>query len=151
MVFHSFFCIWSRFFRVQIFLGPGSRSRVRVWVQVLEVAIFYRFLMLALIEKAQFKKIYYLHFFKFFNSGRAGDTGRAMPPSPLFFLRSKKKKGKYRKVRKTFKAETMKRLSLRSKLYCLIHSRTSRIQERLKYFSVFHGPSTVKSISPARP
>ena len=51
----------------------------------------------------------------------------AMPPPPTF-LPSKKKKGKQRKAKKTFKAENIKRLSLKSKLYCLSHSRASRIQ-----------------------
>ena len=51
-----------------------------------------------------------------------GARGACQPPT---FLCSKKKKWKQRKARKTFKAETIKRLSLRSKLYCLSHSRTS--------------------------
>ena len=42
---------------------------------------------------------------------------------PLFCV-AKRKNGNKAK-RKTFKAETIKRLSLRSKLYCLNHSRTS--------------------------
>ena len=85
---------------------------------------------------------------------RDGDTwggelgGHVPPPPPPHFLRSKKKKGKQRKARKTFKAETIKRLSLRSKLYCLSHSRASRTQKFFlsanhggrQYFSVFHGP-----------
>ena len=50
------------------------------------------------------------------------------PCPPPHFLCSKKKKGKQRKARKAFKAETIKRLSLRSKLYCFSHSRASRIQ-----------------------
>ena len=64
------------------------------------------------------------------------------------FSRSKKKKGKERKARETFKAETIKRLSLKSKLYCLSHSRESRVKHFLlsanhggrQYFSVFLGP-----------
>ena len=76
---------------------------------------------------------------------------------PLTFLRSKKKKEKERKKRKTFKAETIKRLSPRSKCYCFSHSRASRIQTFFwsanhggrQYLSVFHGPFTWKSISPA--
>ena len=43
------------------------------------------------------------------------------------FLPSKKKKGKQRGKRKTFKAETIKRLSPRSKCYCFSRSRVSRI------------------------
>ena len=69
--------------------------------------------------------------------GRPGGHG---PPT---FLHSKKKKGKQREKRKGFKAETIKRLSPRSKYYCFNHSRASRIQK------FFHGPSTLKSISPA--
>ena len=83
--------------------------------------------------------------------------GEAWVPCPHpHFLCSKKKKGKQRKPRNTFKSDTIKRLSLRSKLYCLSHSRASRIQTFFlsdnhggrQYFSVFHGPSTLKSISP---
>ena len=85
-----------------------------------------------------------------------GGWAGVMPPPPTF-LRSKKKKGKQRKARKTFKAETSKRLPLRLKLHCLSHSRTSRIQKFFflvnhggrQYFSVFHGPRTLRSISPA--
>ena len=85
--------------------------------------------------------------------GGEGGGGHGLPT----FLRSKKKRGKQRKVRKTFKAETIKRLSLRSKLHCLSHSRASRIQNFFlsanhggrQYFSVFHGPCTLKCISPA--
>ena len=78
-----------------------------------------------------------------------------MPPSPQF-LSSKKKKGKQRKQRKSFRAETIKRLSLRSKCYYFSHSRASRIQKVFlstnhggrQFFSVFHGPSALKYISP---
>ena len=84
-------------------------------------------------------------------------TGPATLGAGDTFLCSKKKKGNQRKARKTFKAETIKRLSLRSKLYCLRYSRASRIQKFFlwanhggrQYFSVFHGPSTLKSISSA--
>ena len=70
------------------------------------------------------------------------------------FLRSKKKKGKQSEKRKTFKAETVKTLSPTSKCYCFSHSRVSRIQKFFwsanhggrQYLSVFHGPSTLKSI-----
>ena len=47
--------------------------------------------------------------------------------SPPTFLCSKKKKGRQREKRKGFKAETIKRLSPRSKYYCFSHSRASRI------------------------
>ena len=87
---------------------------------------------------------------------RAGDTGGPGDHGLLTFLRSKKKKGKQRKARKTFKAEPTKRLSLSSKCYCFRHSRASRIQKFFlsinhsgrQFFSVFYGPSTLKSISP---
>ena len=49
------------------------------------------------------------------------------PPLPPTFLRSKKKKGRQKQKRKGFKAETIKRLSSRSKYYCFSHSRASRI------------------------
>ena len=94
---------------------------------------------------------------------RASDTGGpggaclTPPCSPPTFLRSKKKKGKQRRAGTTFKAETIKRLSLRSKCYCFSHSRVFRIQKIFlsashggpQYFSVFRAPSTLKSISPA--
>ena len=46
-------------------------------------------------------------------------------PSP--FLGGKKMKGKRRKKRKSLKAETIKKLSPRSKCYCFSHSGASRI------------------------
>ena len=52
-------------------------------------------------------------------------------------MMSKRKKGKQSKARKTFKAETIKRLSLRSKCYCLSHSTASRIQKI--FLSANHG------------
>ena len=72
------------------------------------------------------------------------------------FLRGKKK-WMQRKKRKGFKAETIKRLSPRLKCYCFSHSRASIIQNFFmlannggrQYFSVLHGPSTLKSILPA--
>ena len=80
--------------------------------------------------------------------------GKRGPPT---FLRSKNKKGRQRQKREGFKAETIKRLSARSKYYCFSHSRASRIRNFFlsanhggrQYFSVFHGPPTLKSISPA--
>ena len=47
----------------------------------------------------------------------------------LTFLLSKKKKGKQRKKWNSFKAETIKRLSPRSKCYCFSHSTASKIQK----------------------
>ena len=57
-------------------------------------------------------------------------TGPAAPggpggPRPPAFLLSKKKKGKLRKKRTIFKAETIERLSPRSKCYSFSHSRVS--------------------------
>ena len=86
--------------------------------------------------------------------------GAMLPPRPLpfpTFLRSKKKKGRQKQKRKCFKAETIKRLSPRSKYYYFSHSRASRIRKSFlsvnhggqHYFPVFHGPPTLKSISPA--
>ena len=95
-------------------------------------------------------------FLKICSKFRAGDTGGPGGTcSPPLFLRGKKKKGKQRKARKNFKAETIKRLSLRSKLYCLSHSRESRIHKfflpatMVACFAVLHGSCTLKSISPA--
>ena len=61
------------------------------------------------------------------------------------------------KSRKNFKAETIKRLSPRLNCYCFSHSRAPRIQKFFlsadhggrEYFSLFLGPSTLKSILPA--
>ena len=66
-------------------------------------------------------------------AGNIGEGGgwRACPP-PLHtqtFLRGKKKNGNKGKTRKSFKAETIKKLSPRSKCYCFSHSRASRIQK----------------------
>ena len=77
-------------------------------------------------------------------------------PCPLqTFLSSKKRQGKQRQKRKSLKTETVKRLSPRSKCYCFSHSRVSRIQNFFlsanhggrQYFSLFHGPTTLKPIS----
>ena len=66
-------------------------------------------------------------------SNRAGDTGGGSMPPPLplppTFLCSKKKKGRQRQKRKGFKAETIKRLSPKSKYCCFSHSRASRIRK----------------------
>ena len=91
------------------------------------------------------------------NTGVVGSRGRGGGHGAATFLQAKRKKENKGKKRKTFKAETIKRLSPSSKCYCFSHSRASRIQNfflspnhggRL-YLSVFHGPSTLKSISPA--
>ena len=55
-------------------IAPSSNIETKIYVCKLRERfvslslMFYRFLILALIKKAQFKKDY-LHFFKFFNSG----------------------------------------------------------------------------------
>ena len=52
---------------------------------------------------------------------------------------------------KNFKEETFISLSPRSQYYCFNHSRASRIQKFFLvglYFTVFRGPSTLKSFSP---
>ena len=58
----------------------------------------------------------------------------------------KKIKGKQMKKRKSFKAETIKRLSPMSKCYCFRLSRAFKIQKLLLSTnyggSTFHGPST---------
>ena len=81
-----------------------------------------------------------------------GSLGRgAQPPPAPTFLQSKKKKGEKKgKQRKGFKAETIKRLSPRSKCYCLSNARVSRIQKMFQIilFSV-PWPVHVKSISHA--
>ena len=67
-----------------------------------------------------------------------------MPPGT--FLHNKKKKWRQRQKRKGFKAETIKRMSPRSK-YCFSHSRESIIPKFFfsanhgdwQYFSVLHG------------
>ena len=61
----------------------------------------------------------------------------------LTFLHSKKKKGIQRTERKSLIAETMKRLSPRSKCYSFSHSRVSRVQ----IFFLSASRSTWKSIS----
>ena len=88
---------------------------------------------------------------------RAGDTWGAGGPWSPTFLRSKKKKGRQSEKRKGFKTESIKRLSPRSKYYCFNLCRASRIRTfslsanhgGRQYFSVFHVPPTLKSISPA--
>ena len=69
-----------------------------------------------------------------FDKNRAGDTGgvsgrrRGRGHSATTFLQAKRKKENKGKKRKTFKAETIKRLSPSSKCYCFSHSRASKIQ-----------------------
>ena len=48
--------------------------------------------------------------------------GRRKDIAPPIFSEQKGKKGEKRKKRKTFKAETLKSLSLSSKCYCFSHS-----------------------------
>ena len=76
----------------------------------------------------------------------------ATPSEPEYFALQKKKKNRGNEGKKT-----IKRLSPRPKCYCFSHSRAFRIQKCFlsakhasrHYFPVFHGPSTLKSISPA--
>ena len=75
--------------------------------------------------------------------------GNAHPPLPPTFLRSKNKKGRQREKRKDFKAETIKRLSLRSKYFCFNHSRASRI--RKFFLSANHGGRQCFSLFHATP
>ena len=88
-------------------------------------------------------------------------AGRVTPgcprgPWPPTFLRNKKKK-ENQMEQKVFKAEIIKRPSPTLKCFCLSPSRASRFQKfflsvnygDLQYFSVSHGPSSLKSILPA--
>ena len=81
-----------------------------------------------------------------------GGIGCPPPPPPPLFCLAKIEKGSKEKKRKSFKAETIKRFSPRSKCYCFSNGYYF-IQEHLefKYFSVFHSPYTFKSTSPALP
>ena len=75
-----------------------------------------------------------------------------MPPPPLFCEAKRKRRNKEIKER----LSKQKRLSPRLKCYCFSYSRASRTQKFFcwanrggqQYLSVFHGPSTLKSISP---
>ena len=75
------------------------------------------------------KKIYWLPDQGRQHRGRGWVEGMPPPPHTQTFLRSKKKNGNKGKTRKSFKAETIKKLSPRSKCYCFSHSRASRIQK----------------------
>ena len=69
---------------------------------------------------------------------------------PELRLMDADKRRSQRQKRKGFKAETTKRMSPRSKYYCFSHSRASRIRNFSCWpTTVFHSPSTLKSISPA--
>ena len=62
-------------------------------------------------------------------SGGVGRGGYSPPPPPHFFGSKKKREANEQtKKRKSFKAETTKRLSPRSKCYSFSHSKASRIQ-----------------------
>ena len=77
--------------------------------------------------------------------GAGGRGGGGRHPPPLFFV-AKRKKGDKGNKKKGFKAETITRLSPRSKYYCFNHSRVSKIRNFFllanhggrQYFSVFH-------------
>ena len=49
--------------------------------------------------------------------------------APSFFCVTKRKKGNKGKKRKSFKVETIKRLSPKSKCYCFSHSRATKISD----------------------
>ena len=97
-----------------------------------------------------------LIFLNFLDIFRAGNNeGGRGGIAALLFCVAERIKGN-RKKRKSFKAETVKKLLPRSKCNCFSHSRASGIQKFFLsanswptiYFSV-HGLSTLKSISPA--
>ena len=95
------------------------------------------------------------------SSTRPETSGRPGGPWPPLFCIAKRRKGnKEKKIIKNLKSETIKKvkkLSPRSKCYFFSHSRGSSIQnffllanhDDRQYCLVFHGPSTLKSISPA--
>ena len=88
-----------------------------------------------------------------YQTGPTDDTGMAKGGTwPQTFCLAKIKKGSKGKKAKSFKAETIKRLSPRSKCYCFSNVYCF-ILERLEFksFSVFHDPSTLNSISPVQP
>ena len=115
-------------------------------------------LYLYLLSQVKYVKLYLIYrlYICIYKQGRRHRWGRGSHGPPTF-LRSKKKKGRQREKRKSFKAEAIKRLSPRLKYYCFNHSGASRIRKFFlsanhggrQYFSVFHGSSTLKSISPA--
>ena len=86
-----------------------------------------------------------------------GRPGGPWGPWPPLFCIAKRRKGNKEKKIKNLKSETIKKLSPRSKCYIFSHSRGSRIQnffllanhDDRQYCLVFHGPSTLKFISPA--
>ena len=69
--------------------------------------------------------------------GEGGEGRGGACPFPPTFLQSKKKKGKQREKRKSFKAEIIKRLSLRSNVTVLA------ILERLEFKTFSCGPTMV--------
>ena len=84
--------------------------------------------------------------------GMSSTTTIATTTTYLSRKMDKKIKGKQMKKRKSFKAETIKRLSPMSKCYCFRLSRAFKIQKLLLSTnyggSTFHGLSTLKSIWP---
>ena len=83
--------------------------------------------------------------------------GHALPFLFFFAFAQQKEKRETKGKKKTFKAETIKRLSPRSKCYCFSHSRASRIQRFFCWSSLVAdstcqcsmAPPLWKSISPA--
>ena len=84
----------------------------------------------------------------FTEMNRASNTGGSCPPHSHFFVYSKKKLGIQMEKRKSFKAETVKRLSPGSNCSCFSNFRVSRIRNIFfsvnhggrQYFLVFHAP-----------
>ena len=85
-----------------------------------------------------------------FPSAGSATPGRVGGTPPTILCSKKKKRGKKgKKIFKSFKEETIKRLSSKSKCYCSSYSRASRIQTfflsanfgEWLFFSVFRGPS----------
>ena len=76
---------------------------------------------------------------------------------PQIFGMPKSKKEKKAKKERVSKQKLLKDVTKKVKIYCFSHSRASRTQKFFllpnhsgrQYFSVFLGPSTLKSISPA--
>ena len=127
------------------------QRKLRIWSQLLKKSLMENFIFmqcLVLRSQGNWADIIYI-------PARPATPGRAGGGAwPLTFLHSKKKTGKKGEKRNNFRGETIKRLSQRSKCYCFSHSRAFKIQKFFlsanhcdrKYFPVFHGPSTLKSI-----
>ena len=124
-----------------------SLYSVRIWKNTDQNNSKYRHILLSDARKVWFHSVGCFTYFEL--TWRIALAGAATP-------RGKRcnKKGKQRK-KKTFKIKNIEMLSTRSICYCFRHSGTTRIQKNFlsakhggrQYLSVFHGPSSVKSIS----